>query len=320
MPSRVGQTSVCRQDPTSSSLSYIKLTHNPKPERILSYWQGKVVLITGGSSGIGRGLALELAKRGAKLGLLARGSQALQVANAAAGAGSSLTRAPFSPPSHSRLQETVSEVERESGSGQTQALALPADVRDATALKSAADRLRAEFGPIDVLICNAGIGGTTHAADLDPGEVAKLFEVNVIGAINSVAAVLPEMIKRGRGHLVAISSLSAYRGLPKSAGYCASKASLSAFFESMRIDLMGTGVDVTIIHPGFIRTPLTAGRQAKMPFLMEVDYAAKKIIRAIEKRRKSYAFPWQLATIVRAGMVMPNFMYDWIAARNSFRE
>lgn len=218
----------------------------------------------------------------------------------------------------------MSEVERQArpdaASGQTRAMALPADVRDPTAIKSAAERLRAELGPIDVLICNAGIGATTAAVDLDPEEVAKLFDVNVIGAINTVAAVLPEMVRRGQGHLVAISSLAAYRGLPKSAAYCASKASLSAFFESMRLDLIGTGVNVTIIHPGFIKTPLTAGRQAKMPFLMEVDGAAKKIIRAIEKRRKSYAFPWQLATIVRAGMVMPNFMYDWIAARNSFRE
>ena len=88
----------------------------------------------------------------------------------------------------------------------------------------------------------------------------------------------------------------------------------------MRIDLIGTGVDVTIVHPGFIETPLTAGRRAQMPFLMEVEYAVKKIIRAIERRKKSYAFPWQLATIVRAGMIMPNFMYDWIARRNSFRE
>jgi short-subunit dehydrogenase len=119
---------------------------------------------------------------------------------------------------------------------------------------------------------------------------------------------------------VAISSLSAYRGLPKSAAYCASKASVSAFFESVRIDLIGSGVDVTIIHPGFIKTPLTAGRKAKMPFLMEPEVAVNKILRAIEKRKKSYAFPWQLATIVRAGMVMPNFMYDWISSRNSFRE
>ncbi len=199
-------------------------------------------------------------------------------------------------------------------------LLLPADVRDARAVRAAADRLRREFGRIDILIANAGVGTTTDASELDTEEVTKLLSVNVMGAVNSVAAVLPEMIERGSGQMVAMSSLSAYRGLPKSAAYCASKASLSAFFESVRIDLMGKGVDITIIHPGFIKTPLTAGRKAKMPFIMELDYAVDKIIGAIEKRKKSYAFPWQLATIVRASMLLPIPIYDWIAARNSFRE
>jgi NAD(P)-dependent dehydrogenase (short-subunit alcohol dehydrogenase family) len=289
-------------------------------------WSDKVVLITGASSGIGRGLALELARRGAKLGRLARGADTVQAAAAAAGAGArpSSNLSSVRPAPHSRLQEVVSEIESgrdgTSASGAVQALELPADVRDANAVRAAADRLRKEFGRIDLMIANAGMAATTDASALDPEDVAKLLSVNVIGAVNSVAAVLPEMIKRGSGQLVAISSLSAYRGLPKSAAYCASKASLSAFFESVRIDLIGSGVDVTIIHPGFIKTPLTAGRKAKMPYLMEVDYAVKKMIHAIEKRKKSYAFPWQLATIVRAGMLMPNFMYDWISRRNSFRE
>src|SRR4030095_9481575 len=100
--------------------------------------------------------------------------------------------------------------------------------------------------------------------------------------------------------------------------YCASKAGVSALFESLRLDLAPRGIDVTIIHPGFIRTPLTAGRQAKLPSLLEVEDATKKIVRAIEARKKSYAFPWPLAMIVRAGMIMPNFMYDRIASRNSF--
>jgi short-subunit dehydrogenase len=77
---------------------------------------------------------------------------------------------------------------------------------------------------------------------------------------------------------------------------------------------------VTTIHPGFIKTDLTAGRAAKMPYLMELDDGVRKIVNAIEKEKKIYAFPWQLATIVRAGMVMPVAMYDWIASRNSFRE
>ena len=147
-----------------------------------------------------------------------------------------------------------------------------------------------------------------------------MINVNVIGAANSVAAVLPEMVARGNGQLVAISSLAAYRGLPKSAAYCASKAGVSAMFESLRLDLAPRGISVTIIHPGFIKTPLTAGREAKLPWLMEPDDAVNKMLRAIGKRKKSYAFPWQLATIVRLGMVMPNFMYDWISSRNSFRE
>jgi len=257
----------------------------------MSYdWTNKVVLITGASSGIGRGLALELAKRGAHLGLVARRNDL--------------------------LDEIVSEIEKQPG----KALALAADVQDPSAMRTAADRLRAEFGPIDLLIANAGIGTTTDAAELDATEVARIFGVNVVGAASSVAAVVPEMVERGSGHLVAISSLAAYRGIPKSASYGASKAALSLFFESLRLDLQPRGIDVTIIHPGFIKTPLTAGREALMPFLMELDYAVAKIITAIEKKRKSYAFPWQLASLVRLGMLMPIPMYDRIAGRRSYRE
>lgn len=253
-------------------------------------WSNKVVMITGASSGIGRGLAFELAKLGAKLGLVARRTEL--------------------------LDEIVSAVEKEGG----KAIALAADVQDAGAMRDAADQLRAQFGPIDVLIANAGTGTTTDAAELEAGEVARIFGVNVVGAASSVAAVVPEMVKRGRGHLVAISSLAAYRGIPKSASYGASKAALSLFFESLRLDLKPKGIDVTIIHPGFIKTPLTAGREAQMPFLMELDYAVKKIIHAIEKKRRSYAFPWQLASIVRLGMLMPTALYDRIATRRSYRE
>src|SRR6185295_17862537 len=161
---------------------------------------------------------------------------------------------------------------------------------------------------------NAGIGGgAAHASKLDASLVASVIDVNVKGVVNSVAAVIGDMVKRRQGQLVVISSIAAYRGLPKSAAYCSSKAAVSAFFESLRLDLHGSGVDVTIIHPGFIKTPLTAGRQARLPWLMELDYAVDKILKATEARKKSYAFPWKLATIVRAGMIMPIFMYDWIS-------
>jgi len=254
------------------------------------FWQDKVVMITGASSGIGRGLAVELSRRGARVGLVARRS--------------------------ALLAEIIQQINAQGGV----AVALAADVQDAAAMKEVARQLQEQFGPIDMLIANAGIGTTTDAANLEANEVARVFGVNVVGAASSVSAVVPEMVRRGKGHLVAISSLAAYRGIPKSASYAASKAALSSFFESLRLDLKPKGIDVTIIHPGFIKTPLTAGREARMPFLMEVDEAVKKIIWAIEKKRKSYAFPWQLASIVRLGLVMPNFLYDRIASRSSFRE
>ncbi|CAN5792572.1 SDR family oxidoreductase [soil metagenome] len=247
-------------------------------------------MVTGASSGIGRGVAVELARRGARLGLVAR------------------------------RRETLLEIAAEIESFGGLAVALPGDVRDANAVEAAADRFRERFGVIDVLIANAGIGSTNDAAELRAGEVAGVINVNLIGAANSVAAVIPDMVAKGHGQLVVISSLAAYRGLPKSAAYCASKAAVSAFFESLRLDLQPRGIDVTIIHPGFIKTPLTAGRHAQMPFLMELDVAVGKILRAIEKKKKSYAFPWQLASVVRAGMIMPTSLYDWISRRNSFRE
>ena len=247
-------------------------------------------MITGASSGIGKGLALELAARGASIGLVAR--------------------------RQNLLDEIVNTVRLRG----KKAYASAVDVRDADAMRFAADRIRDQLGPIDILIANAGIGTATHISQLDPIHVANVMSINVLGAANSVAAVVGQMIERGEGQLVAISSLAAYRGLAKSAAYCASKAAVSAYFESIRIDLRGTGVDVTIIHPGFIKTALTAGREAKMPYLMELDDAIPKIVSAIEKRKKSVAFPWQLATVVRASMLMPTFMYDWIAERNSFRE
>ncbi|MEN3328337.1 MAG: hypothetical protein V7638_3144 [Acidobacteriota bacterium] len=245
-------------------------------------------MITGASSGLGRGMALEIAARGGHLGLLARREDL--------------------------LNEIVDEVRN------VKAVAATADVRDAKAVREAADRFRKELGPIDILIANAGIGTADHAASLTPEHAANVIGINVLGAINSVAAVLPEMVERKSGRLVAISSLAAYRGLAKSAAYCASKAALSAYFESLRIDLRHSGVGVTTIHPGFIKTDLTAGRHSKMPYLMELNVGVKKIVNAIENEKKTYAFPWQLATIVRATMMMPAAMYDWIAERNSFRE
>lgn len=254
-------------------------------------WKNKTIFLTGASSGIGEALAIALAKKGAILGLLARRKELLE-----------------------KLKEDCEKV------GGT-ARVFPCDVTNEDAVQAAVNEFIHEFEHIDILIANAGIGGNNkETRALQPLAVKKVIDINLLGAVNSVHAVLPQMLKRGRGHLVAISSLAGFRGLPKSAAYSASKAAMTAFFESVRLDVKHLGIDVTIIQPGFIRTPLTAGREAKMPFLMDLSDAVPLFIRAIEKKKRFAAFPWQLATVVRAGKLMPAWLYDRIAARARYRE
>ena len=253
-------------------------------------WKEKVVLVTGASSGIGRALASEWGRRGARLGLTARRGEELL-----------------------RLGE---EIERAGG----EALALAADVRDPAAMNGVAERVRARWGRVDVLVANAGMSTTTAGTRLDAGEATEVISINVLGVVNSVAAVLPAMLERGSGHLVAISSLASYRGMPKSGAYSASKAAVSTLFESLRVDLRKSNIAVTTIHPGFIRTPMTAGRKKKLPFLLEPEDAACRIIRAVERRARTYAFPWQLATLVSVFRYLPGRLYDRIAAGANFRE
>lgn len=254
-------------------------------------WKQKSVFLTGASSGIGEGLALAMAKKGAILGLVARRKE--------------------------MLDDLAGRCEAVGG----QARVFACDVVDAEALSKAADEFQKEFGRIDIMIANAGIGGNNQETrDYEPAAVKKLIDINLLGAVNAIHAVLPHMIAQKSGHLVAISSLAGFRGLPKSAAYSASKAGMTAFFESVRLDQVKNNIDVTIIQPGFIKTPLTSGREANMPFLMELDDAIPHFISAIEKKKRFAAFPWQLATFVRAGKFMPAWLYDRIAGRARYRE
>ncbi|MBX3292678.1 MAG: SDR family NAD(P)-dependent oxidoreductase [Acidobacteria bacterium] len=254
-------------------------------------WNGKRIFLTGASSGIGEALARAFAGKGAVIGLLARRGELLD-----------------------RLKN---DCERLGGTARVFAV----DVTDGDAVQKAVDEFLHEFEHIDVAIANAGIGGNNaETRDLNPLAVKKVIDINLLGAVNTVHAVLPGMKRRNSGHIVAISSLAGFRGLPKSAAYSASKAGMTAFFESVRLDVKHSGIDVTIIQPGFIKTPLTAGRAAKMPFLMDLDDAVPLFVRAIERRKKFAAFPWQLATIVRAGKIMPAWLYDRIAGKARYRE
>lgn len=254
-------------------------------------WKNKTVFLTGASSGIGEALAVALAKRGAIVGLIARRSEL--------------------------LDEISCNCEAAGG----KARSFACDVTDAAAVAAAARAFRDEFGHIDVMIANAGISGKGEDCQNHvPAAVRQVIDTNLMGAVNAIHAVLPAMLERKSGHLVAVSSLAGFRGLRKSAAYSASKAAMTNYFESVRLDVAEKGIDVTIIQPGFIRTPLTAGRENKMPFLMYLDDSIPHFVKAIERKQRFAAFPWQLATIVRLGRIMPSWLYDRIAGKARYRE
>ncbi|GMR13803.1 MAG: SDR family NAD(P)-dependent oxidoreductase [Gemmatimonadota bacterium] len=248
---------------------------------------GPVALITGASSGMGRGLALRLAAEGYRVGLAARREQP--------------------------LEELAAEIRSSGG----EALVLRCDVSVQEDVRAATERCSQEFGDIDLLVANAGQSEMTLVEDLDSGMIEQLMGVNFFGVVYAIEAVLPGMLDRGRGHIVGVSSLAAFGGLPRTAGYSAAKAAVTNFLESLRVDLRGRGVDVTVISPGYVRTPMTDRNLHSMPFLVELDDAVARIHRAIVKRARGYHFPWPLASFVWVGQIFPRRLYDWIVSRVS---
>ncbi|MGB0646612.1 MAG: SDR family NAD(P)-dependent oxidoreductase [Bradymonadia bacterium] len=246
---------------------------------------GKVTLITGASSGLGAALAKRRAERGENLVLMARRQEKLEL-----------------------LAEDIRNMGR-------LAFVCAVDVTERQAVLDAVKHAVDALGPIDLLIANAGMGIPTPAHRFDASVFERVVSVNLTGAANCLEAILPEMLARDRGHIVSIASLAGYRGLPGSGAYCASKAGMRSLFESLRLDLSGTNVDVTTICPGFVKTPMTESQKFPMPFIMELDAAVDLIDRAIEKKRTEYAFPFPLSTMVRLARWFPNWLYDALVAR-----
>jgi short-subunit dehydrogenase len=241
----------------------------------------QVAVITGASSGIGWALARELAAQRCRLGLVARRKQ--------------------------QLDQLAGEIRQAGGT----AVVAPADVANREQTLAAVQQLRRELGPIDVLIANAGVGAPTLLEPINLSDVEKMFRVNLLGVVYSIAAVLPEMLERNRGHLAAVSSLGAYKGLPGESAYCASKAAVNTYLEGLRIQLRGRGIAVTTICPGFIKTPMTDVNDFHMPWLMGPEQAARLIVRALRRRRKVYNFPWQTTLLMKLTRWLP----DWLVAR-----
>ncbi len=241
-------------------------------------------VITGASSGIGRSLARRIARSGEPVALLARRLEL--------------------------LESLADEIRGEGG----RAVALPCDVTDRSAVGGAFERAQTELGPVTRLIANAGGGSATGVDPFDAADVGKVVDLNLFGAVHCIEAVLPGMLERGAGQLVAVSSLAGSRGLPGAAAYSASRAALTALMESLRIDLRGRGVAVTVIEPGFVRTKPGKTRKKGKPFRVELETATERMWRVIQARRPYDAFPAGLVALVRLGRVLPAAWYDRLLA------
>ncbi len=243
---------------------------------------GQVALITGASSGIGWELARQLAVTGCKVGLVARREAPLR-----------------------ELQALIT------SKGSTAAIAI-ADVGQREQVEAAFQTIREQFGPIDLVIANAGVGKPTLLSPVNIADVEDMIRINLMGTIYTLSAALPEMFARKAGHLVAISSLAGYRALPGESAYCASKAAVNAYLDGLRIHLRGTGVQVTTVCPGFVKTPMTAMNTFHMPGLLEAEAAARRIIRAIQAGTKVYNFPWRLHLMVKLSRWLPDRLMNWV--------
>ncbi len=248
-----------------------------------------VALITGAGSGIGRALARLLAGEGYAIAAIDRVEEGVR----------------------SLADELTAEGKRCAWS--------VADVTDAAGLAQATRDLEAKLGPIDLMIANAGVGIETSGLSYNADDMAKVINVNLIGVSNSIAAVLPGMIERRRGHLVGISSVASYRGLPRMLAYAASKAGVNAIMDGLRVEVNPLGIHVTTICPGWIRTPMTANIQGSLDGILEVDDAVREIAWAIRTQQIFYTFPRAMRWTMQVLTCLPRSWQDWYLRRRMRR-
>ena len=239
---------------------------------------GKTYWLVGASEGLGRALALKLSQAGCALVLSARNKDSLQaLAEALPGA----------------------------------ARIVACDVSDRASVVAAAEAV----GPVDGLIFLAGVYWPFPATEWNAEQTEAMFDVNLTGAARVLGQVVPGMVARGAGHIVITGSLSGYRGLPGSIGYSSSKAGLMHLAESMHADLRGTGVDVQLANPGFIRTRLTDKNDFTMPFLMEPEQAADEMLALMRSEKFQRAFPRLFSLVFRGSNFLPDWAYYRLFAR-----
>ncbi|WP_269582264.1 SDR family NAD(P)-dependent oxidoreductase [Roseibium sp. Sym1] len=244
--------------------------------------------ITGASSGIGRQLALELARAGWSVAVTARSGEALEDL-ARAASGSRGTILPF-----------------------------PGDVGDTSLMVRQCTAIEERLGPIALLVANAGIYCPQDGLKGDPEAFRKSFDVNLMGTVNVLLPVIESMKQAGRGQIAVVSSVAGYGGLPTSAAYGATKAGLINLAESLKFDLDRAGIRIQLVNPGFVDTPATRSNPFPMPHLLSVEDAAREIIRGLQRSTGfEIAFPKTFVRQLKALRLLPYGAYFAVLKRTT---
>lgn len=231
--------------------------------------------VTGASSGIGRALALKLAREGRSVVASARDAKALDSLSAEADG----------------LPGRI--------------LALPLDITDSAAVDAAVARIEGEVGPLGLAVLNAGTHKPVFAKTLDLDDFRLLAEVNLLGTLACLTAALRPMQERGQGQIAVVASVAGYFGLPTSAAYGMTKAGLINMTQALQPELAAQGIALQLVNPGFVKTPLTDKNRFPMPFLMPVDKAVDRLYRGLQSGRFEIVFPRRLAMILRVLRALP---------------
>lgn len=250
----------------------------------------RALIITGASSGLGAALAVAYAAPQTVLGVLGR--------------------------DRGRLAETVAACEAKGAGVRSAAI----DVTDAPAMAAWLDEFDRDH-PVELVIVNAGTSAGPDFGSASEGveTATQQIRVNLLGAVNTVEPLLPALCRRGRGRVAVIASIAAYRGLPDSPGYCASKAGLRAYAEALRPRLARHGVGVTAVCPGFFDSRMTDRFEGPTPFLRSAGDAARLVKHGIDRGRRRVSFPWPLVFGLRFCDLAPPFVGDAILRRYHFR-
>jgi short-subunit dehydrogenase len=241
----------------------------------------KNILITGASSGMGRELAIEYSKICENLFITGRDIE--------------------------RLSEVFEKCQKNCN-----VLYKSLDIRNKEETKEWIDYILNKYKTIDLVIANAGVSGGTSKGSEEEEQIYEIFETNINGVLNTIVPIIPSMKKNKNGQICLISSMASFRGMPSAPSYSSTKACIRIFGEALYNDLKKYNVSVTTICPGFIKTPLTDKNNFKMPFLMDVEKAVKKIINGIEKKKKIVIFPKIIYYIIKFIDFLPFGLNDFI--------